>query len=126
MKLIIVLFFILIVEGPAHANLYLTTEYQEGNKPKVVTKQHIFLDRPYPVKYTYKKYILLLKKITPEKAEIETESYDLDDKGHSEMVGGAIGNYAIGKSFTMTDQPKGNRPKFTFKVYLDKYYSMKK
>lgn len=118
------IFFVLNAET-AFANLYLTTEYQEGNKPKVVTKHHIFLDKPNPVRYTYKKYVLLLKKITPQLAEIEIESYDLDDKGHSEMVAGKIGNFEIGKSFTMIDKPKGNRPRFFFKVTLDKYYPMK-
>jgi hypothetical protein len=109
----------------AFANLYLTTDYQEGTNPKIVTKQHIFLEKPYPVKYTLKSYILILKKITKDEATIESESYDVDKNGHKTMSGGSYGTYKIGKSFTLTDPPKGDRPKFTLKITLDKFFTAK-
>lgn len=116
---------LLIFSHSASANLYLTTEYQEGNKPKIVSKHHIFLNKPYTVRYTYKKYILTLKKISPKNAEIEIDSYNLDNRGGSEMVAGKIGNFEIGKTFSMTDKADDHRPKFFFKVYLDRYFPMK-
>lgn len=125
MKFLFSFFFFITLTAQAFANLYLTTEYQEGTNAKVSTKQHIFLEKPYPVKYEAKSYILILKKITKDEATIETESYDIDKKGHKTMSGGSYGVYKIGKSFTLTDPPKGDRPKFTLKIILDKYFQVK-
>lgn len=118
-------FLFFVTTSSAFANLYLTTEYQEGTNAKVATKQHIFLEKPYPVKYEAKSYVLILRKITKDEATIETESYDIDKNGHKTMSGGSYGVYKIGKSFTLTDPPKGDRPKFTLKVTLDKYFQVK-
>lgn len=122
-KCLISLFLLLPISS--FASLYLTTEYQEGQKPKIVSKHHIFLNKPYTVRYTFKKYILNLKKISPKNAEIEIDSYNLDNRGGSEMVAGKIGNFEIGKTFVMTDKATDQRPKFFFKVYLDKYFPVK-
>ncbi|MDD4973630.1 MAG: hypothetical protein PHY93_04730 [Bacteriovorax sp.] len=102
------------------ANLYLQTEYQEGRKPKIVTKQHIFLDRRYPIYYTKKSYVLILKKINGDEATIESESYNVDKRGHKTMQGGSFGTYKVGKSFTLTDHAPNGDQLFSLKVVLEK------
>lgn len=102
------------------ANLYLQTEYQEGTRPKIITKQHIFLDQRYTINYTKKSYVLILKKINNEEATIESESYDLDKIGHKTMHGGSYGTYKIGKSFVLADKAPGGGQLFSLKITLEK------
>jgi hypothetical protein len=102
------------------ANLYLQTEYQEGKKPKIITKQHIFLDKRYPIFYTKKSYVLILKKINGDEATIESESYNVDKIGHKTMQGGSFGTYKVGKSFTLTDHAPNGDQLFSLKVVLEK------
>jgi hypothetical protein len=104
----------------SYANLYLQTEYQEGRKPKVITKQHIFLNKRYNVYYSLKSYVFILTKIEGNKATIESESYDVDKKGHKTMHGGALGTYAVGNSFTLTDNGPNGEKRFSLKVTLEK------
>ena len=54
--------------------MYLSTIYKENTKSKeVITKHHLFLDRPYLVKYENVRYNLTLKKIDKNKVNIEAE-----------------------------------------------------
>ena len=123
MKKTLILF--LFISRTAFADLYIQTDYRAGSKPNVVTKHHIFLEKPYTVKYELKRYILILKKINAKEATIEMESYDVDEKGNPAMTGGSYGNYAIGKTKTFVEESKGNRPKFVFKILLEKYAPVK-
>ncbi|MFA6238947.1 MAG: hypothetical protein WC635_16540 [Bacteriovorax sp.] len=102
------------------ANLYLETSYQEGKKPVIVTKQHIFLNQKYLVKYSKKHYVLILKKINGDEATIESENYDIDNFGHKTMHGGSYGTYKVGKSFTITDRSQSGAALFTLKILLEK------
>lgn len=123
MKLLInILFFIafLFASSESFANLYLQTEYQEGRKPKVITKQHIFLNKRETINYTKKSYILILKKINGNEATIESESYNLDKLGHRTMVGGSYGTYQVGKYFTITDHTPNGTKLFELKIFLEK------
>lgn len=117
-KLILILLFLTCNTG--FANLYLQTEYQEGKKPKIVTKHHIFLDKRYTVNYSKKSYVLILKKINGNEATIESESYDLDKVGHKTMHGGSLGTYKIGKSFTLTDRTSSGYQLFSLRIVLEK------
>lgn len=116
------LFFILsiFVCSNSFANLYLQTEYQEGKKPKIVSKQHIFLNKRETINYTKKGYVLTLKKITKDEATIESESYDIDKLGHKTMQGGSYGTYKLGKSFTITDHGPSGEVLFNLKIVLEK------
>ncbi len=123
MKKLKLLFFIFIssfISFSAFANLYLQTEYQEGNKPKVITKQHIFLNKREIINYTKKGYILILKKINGNEATIESESYDFDKLGRRTMVGGSYGTYQVGKYFTITDRAPNGTKLFELKILLEK------
>ena len=124
MKNILALFLFLIMQS-ALANLYLQTEYREGKNPKIVTKHHIFLEKRYPVNYTKKSYVLILKKVTNDEATIETESYDVDKIGHKTMHGGSLGTYKVGKEFTIKDQSPNGEILFSWKVLLEKIVSIK-
>ncbi len=119
------LFLFTLISSSAFADLYIQTDYKAGNKPNVVTKHHIFLEKPYTVKYELKRYVLILKKVNAKEATIEMESYDVDEKGTPTMTGGSYGNYAIGKTKTFVEDSKGNRPKFVFKMLLEKYVALK-
>lgn len=114
-KIILLSFFIC---NTSFANLYLTTEYQEGKRPKVTTKQHIFLDKRYTINYTKRSYVLILKKIVKDHVTIESERYAIDQFGHKTMEGGSYGDYRVGSSFTIND--KGGGQRFTLKITLDK------
>lgn len=118
MKILSVLFFLLMC-SKSFANLYLKTEYQEGQRPKVVTKQHIFLDKRYTINYTKRSYVLILKKVTSAEATIESETYEISKAGNKTMIGGSYGTYRLGKAFTLTDGPRGPRH-FSLKIYLEK------
>ncbi len=118
-------FFFLFISTSSFADLYIQTDYRAGTKPNVVTKHHIFLEKPYTVKYELRRYVLILKKVNAKEATLETESYDVDDKGNTAMTGGSYGNYAIGKSKTFVEEGKGNRPKFVFKIFFEKYAPVK-
>ena len=107
------------------ANLYLQTEYQEGKKPKVTTKQHIFLEKRYTINYDRKSYVLILKKINGNEVTIESESYDVNKVGHKTMHGGALGTYKIGKSFSLTDNSPSGEKLFNLKISLEKLIEMK-
>ena len=119
MKLLFLIFCIFFC-NISFANLYLQTEYQEGKKPKIITKQHIFLDKRYPIFYSKKSYVLILKKITGDEATIETESYNVDKTGHKTMQGGSFGSYRVGKSFTVIDHAPDGSKLFTLKIMLEK------
>lgn len=124
MKLIFSIFLFL-VSTLSHANLYLQTEYQEGSRPKVVTKQHIFLEKRYTINYDRKSYVLILKKINGNEVTIESESYDVDKIGHKTMQGGSLGTYRVGKSFSLTDKaPNGDRL-FNLKINLERLIEIK-
>lgn len=118
MKLLLFIFFAFTC-NTSFAELYFRTEYQEGKKPKVITEQHMFLDKRYPVNYTKKGYVFILKKVTATEATIESESYDINKIGHKTMVGGSYGTYRVGNSFTLSDESKGIK-RFTLKIYLEK------
>ncbi|MDO9182011.1 MAG: hypothetical protein Q7U04_06365 [Bacteriovorax sp.] len=107
------------------ANLYLQTEYQEGSKPKIVTKHHIFLNKRYPIYYSRKSYVLILKKIIGNEATIESESYDLDKIGHKTMHGGGLGTYKVGKSFSLIDYAPNGGQLYSLKIDLEKIVEMK-
>ena len=124
MRYFIVLFFIF-SSTISFANLYLQTEYQEGQKPKVVTKQHIFLDKRYTINYDRKSYVLILKKIDGNEATIESESYDVNKVGHKSMHGGALGTYKVGKSFSLTDNAQNGDRLFNLKIILEKIVQTK-
>lgn len=117
-KLITVTLFLMC--NSVFANLYLETAYQEGNKPAIVTKQHIFLNQKYLVKYSKKHYVFILKKINGDEATIETENYDIDKNGHKTMHGGSYGTYKVGGSFKIIDRTPNGTPIFTLKVVLEK------
>lgn len=119
MKILILLFFVFI-SSSTFANLYLQTEYQDGHKPKIITKQHIFLNKRETINYTKKSYILILKKINGNEAIIESESYDLDKSGHRTMTGGSYGTYRVGKYFTITDHAPNGAKLFELKILLEK------
>ena len=114
------LIFTIIFSSSCFANLYLQTEYQEGRKSKIITKQHIFLNKRYPIYYSKKSYVLILKKISGDEATIESESYNVDKVGHKTMQGGSFGTYKIGKSFTLTDYAPNGERLFSLKVVLEK------
>ncbi len=109
----------------SYANLYLQTEYQEGSRPKVVTKQHIFLEKRYTINYDRKSYVLILKKINGNEVTIESESYDVDKKGHKTMQGGSLGTYRVGKSFSLKDKAPNGERLFNLKISLEKLIEMK-
>lgn len=111
---------LLLVMNPVFANLYLQTDYQEGRRPKIVTKHHIFLEKRYVINYTKKSYVLILKKINNTEATIESESYDFDKIGHKTMHGGAYGTYKIGKDFTLTDHDANGATLFSLRILLEK------
>ena len=124
MKLIFSIF-LFSVSTMSYANLYLQTEYQEGSRPKVVTKQHIFLEKRYTINYDRKSYVLILKKINGNEVTIESESYDVDKKGHKTMQGGSLGTYRVGKSFSLTDKALNGDRLFNLKINLEKLIKMK-
>lgn len=111
---------LLFMTNTAFANLYLQTEYQEGLRPKVITKHHIFLNQKYIVNYSKRSYVLLLKKISRNNVQIETERYAIDDLGKKHMIGGSYGDYTVGKSFSIIDRTEAGRPAFTLKIVLEK------
>ncbi|MBP9681270.1 MAG: hypothetical protein KBD76_07685 [Bacteriovorax sp.] len=102
------------------ANLYLKTEYQEGRNPKIITRQHIFLEKRFTVKFKKKIYVFILKKINADRATIESESYNVDEKGFKTMHGGAYGTYNVGKSFQLIDRGPGGDVLFSLKVFLER------
>lgn len=118
-------FILFLFSANAFADLYLQTEYQEGRKPKVVTKNHIFLNKPATIKYVKKSYILTLTKMNGNEATIESESYDVDDKGHKTQQGGSLGTYKIGSSFNLVDHDSRGQQKFILKVILEKFSPIK-
>jgi hypothetical protein len=121
MKFLIRIFiFLVLISTPCFANLYLQTEYQEGKRPKIITKHHIFLDKRYTINYTKKSYVLILKKINNNEATIESESYDFDKLGHKTMRGGSFGTYKIGKFFALTDHAANGNQLFSLKIVLEK------
>ena len=124
MKLIFSIF-LFSVSTMSYANLYLQTEYQEGSRPKVVTKQHIFLEKRYTINYDRKSYVLILKKINGNEVTIESESYDVDKKGHKTMQGGSLGTYRVGKSFSLKDKAPNGERLFNLKISLEKLIEMK-
>jgi hypothetical protein len=124
MKLIFSIFLFL-VSTLSHANLYLQTEYQEGSRPKVVTKQHIFLEKRYTINYDRKSYVLILKKINGNEVTIESESYDVDKIGHKTMQGGSLGTYRVGKSFSLKDKAPNGERLFNLKISLEKLIEIK-
>ena len=119
MKYVFLLFFIFTCQS-SFANLYLETVYQEGQKPKIATKHHIFLDKRYTVNYTKKSYVLILKKINGDEATIESETYDVNKVGHKTMEGGSYGTYKIGKGFELTDTDSTGHQLFKLKILLEK------
>jgi hypothetical protein len=120
MKMLILLFG-LCTSLNSFANLYLRTEYQEGKKTKIISKHHIFLEKRYPVKYSKKSYVLILKKITADQATIESESYDVNEKtGNKVMHGGAYGTYKVGKNFQLIDRSPSGEVLFSLKIFLEK------
>jgi hypothetical protein len=124
MKLIFSIF-LFSVSTMSYANLYLQTEYQEGSRPKVVTKQHIFLEKRYTINYDRKSYVLILKKVNGNEVTIESESYDVDKKGHKTMQGGSLGTYRVGKSFSLKDKAPNGERLFNLKISLEKLIEMK-
>ena len=124
MKLIFSIF-LFSVSTMSYANLYLQTEYQEGSRPKVVTKQHIFLEKRYTINYDRKSYVLILKKINGNEVTIESESYDVDKKGHKTMQGGSLGTYRVGKSFSLKDKAPNGERLFNLKISLEKLIEIK-
>lgn len=119
MKFLFIIFLIISC-NTSLANLYLQTEYQEGNKAKILTKHHVFLDKRYIINYTKKSYVLILKKVNGDEATIESESYDLDKVGHKTMHGGSYGTYKVGKTFTLTDHAPNGARLFSLKILLEK------
>jgi hypothetical protein len=120
MKKILILFFSLFSLS-SYANLYLQTEYREGKNPKVITKQHIFLEKRYTINYTKKSYVLTLKKVNEKEATIESETYSIDKMGHKTMEGGSVGTYKIGKSFTLVDRGPNGNVQYYIKFSLEKF-----
>lgn len=116
----LILFFLASFSSTGFANLYIVTEYQEGNKPKIATKHHIFLNDRYTINYSKKSYVLILKKINGDEATIESESYNLDRVGHKTMHGGAFGTYKVGNNFSIIDRSPGGTPLFSLKIILEK------
>jgi hypothetical protein len=122
---ILTLITLLSLSNICFANLYLQTEYQEGTHPKIVTKQHIFLDKRETIKYDRKHYVFILKKIKGDEATIESESYDIDKNGHKTMHGGSFGTYKVGRSFTLTDRALNGDRLFSLKITLEKIVQTK-
>ncbi|MGZ3787677.1 MAG: hypothetical protein ACXVLQ_04100 [Bacteriovorax sp.] len=120
MMKILTLFFSLLLSSACFANLYLQTEYQEGRKPKIITKHHIFLDKRYVINYTKKSYVLILKKLSGDEATIESESYNIDDRGHKTMEGGSYGTYKVGRDFSLVDRAPNGAARFNLKIVLEK------
>lgn len=101
--------------------MYLRTEYQEGKKSKVISKHHIFIEKRYPVKYTKKSYVFILKKIKGDLATIESERYDVDEKtGNKVMEGGGYGTYKVGSKFQFLDRSPSGEVLFSLKVFLER------
>lgn len=119
MKKLTVLFFLLGC-NVSFANLYLKTEYQERKQSKITTKHHIFLENRYVINYAKKSYVLVLKKITKDEATIESETYNRDPMGKKVMMGGSLGTYKVGKTFTLTDHSTKGLPLFTLKITLER------
>lgn len=114
------LIFLIFSCNASFANLYLQTEYQEGTRPKILTKHHIFLDKRYTINYSKKSYVLILKKINGDEATIESESYDFDKLGRKTMQGGSYGTYKVGKTLTLTDHASNGTRPFALKILLEK------
>jgi hypothetical protein len=117
---ILTLVFSLIFTVNCFANLYLQTDYQEGKKAPIITKQHIFLNKREVINYTKKSYVLTLTNITKDEATIESESYDVNKVGHKTMQGGSLGTYKIGKSFFLVDHAPNGATLFSLKITLEK------
>ena len=116
----LILWFAFLFSHVALANLYLQTEYQEGRKPKIITKQHIFLNKRETINYSQKSYVLILKKIEGNMATIESESYDVNKVGHKTMQGGSYGTYKVGGSFSLVDRAPNGEQRFSLKIILEK------
>lgn len=116
----LLLIFLIFSCNTSFANLYLQTEYQEGTRPKILTKHHIFLEKRYTINYSKKSYVLILKKINGDEATIESESYDFDKLGRKTMQGGSYGTYKVGKTLTLTDHASNGTRPFILKILLEK------
>ncbi len=117
---ILLIAFLLLTSTSSMANLYLQTVYQEGTRPKIMTKHHIFLEKRYPIDYSKKSYVLILKKIVGDEATIESESYDLDKIGHKTMHGGSFGTYKVGKKFSLIDHAPDGQKLYSLDITLEK------
>jgi hypothetical protein len=107
------------MSGSVWANLYLTTEYQEANKPPVVTKHHIFLNRRYPVEYIKMAYSLTLTKIEKDRGTIETETF-IFNKGKKELLSGGIAHFTMGKPVVLEQFSKSGKREFILKIIPDR------
>lgn len=119
MKKIIFLVTLFIAQN-VFANLYLTTEYQEAEKPPVVTKHHIFLNQKYPINYTKMAYSLTLTKLDKDHGTIESETFVIDQKGKKHLISGGIGNFTVGKPLALIQYSKTGKREFILRITPDR------
>jgi len=110
----------------AYADLYITTEYFQDTEPDkpISTPHHLFLNKPYDVRYWKMSYRLTLKKIEGKRVTIESESFFIGD-GKKTFLAGGISSAELSKPIELKQFGKNGKLKFKLKIIPDKFYTSK-
>jgi hypothetical protein len=105
------------------AHLYITTDFSDGG-PSTITKHHIFLHKPYLIKYRKAHYYLTLDKVDKDKVTISSDSYLIEGDNKSFLSGGVWGG-KVGETMSLRQYDKKGKIAFLLKVKTDKLIEIK-